>query len=288
MRLGIGTAQFGSQYGVTNTTGQVERIEALQIIEKAFSKGILDIDTAPSYGKAEKTIGKSHLKDKFRVTTKTIKHNSSIITPQVTQQVIDGVNNSLDAMKLKSCYALLLHDISDLKKPGFESLLSALVELKLKGKIKKIGVSAYYVDEVVLASELMTLDIVQVPLNVANQDFLEENTLKSLKASGVEIHARSVFLQGALLATRNQLPKKLELLSEKADQLALIASKLNLTPTQLCLEFIRQTKLVDVAIVGVNSEDHLSHLEQNFFTSSRVDWERFKISNKKLTDPNYW
>ena len=206
----------------------------------------------------------------------------------MTQQVIDGFYNSLKSLKLESCYALLIHDISDLTKPGFEVLLSALKELKSSGKVKKLGVSAYYVNEIELASDLMELDIIQVPLNVANQDFLETNTLKLLKANGVEIHARSVFLQGALLATQNQLPKKLELLSEKAKQLALVASKMDVTPSQLCLEFIKQTQLVDTAIVGVNSIFHLFQLHEDNKISLDVDWDSLKITGTRLTNPNYW
>lgn len=289
MRLGIGTAQFGFQYGVTNTTGQLGKDEALQILDAAFSKGIMDIDTSPSYEQAENTIGKFHLKDKVRVITKTIKHNASVITPEIIQRVINGVDTSLKALGLERCYALLIHDIADLSKPGFNSLLSALMELKLSGKVQKLGVSAYYVNEIELASELMELDIVQVPLSVANQDFLKKDTLKQLKSTGVEIHARSVFLQGTLLAGQNQLPKKLYYLSETARQVKSIASKLAITPTQLCLEFIQQTKLVDVAIVGVNCTDHLSDFEQfSPVSSTKVDWDSFKISDTRLTNPSYW
>ena len=51
------TAQFGLHYGVTNTTGQMDKDKAIQILEAAISKGTFDIDTSPSYGKAEKVIG---------------------------------------------------------------------------------------------------------------------------------------------------------------------------------------------------------------------------------------
>ena len=53
-RLGIGTAQFGSNYGISNTNGKVSKIEVAKILENASKSKISLIDTATSYGSCEK------------------------------------------------------------------------------------------------------------------------------------------------------------------------------------------------------------------------------------------
>ena len=64
----IGTAQFGSNYGVTNKTGQLSFSEIKKIIYEASKQNINFFDTSPTYGNAENKLGKS------------LKLNSKIIT----------------------------------------------------------------------------------------------------------------------------------------------------------------------------------------------------------------
>ena len=56
-KLAIGTVQFGMPYGIANSTGQVSRDEAYQILKIAYVKGIHTIDTARGYGESEAVIG---------------------------------------------------------------------------------------------------------------------------------------------------------------------------------------------------------------------------------------
>ena len=72
MRLGIGTAQFGFDYGITNHTGKVPEKDAHRIISMGLEYGIVDVDTAPSYGTAEEVLGQHPLKKNLKITTKTV------------------------------------------------------------------------------------------------------------------------------------------------------------------------------------------------------------------------
>ena len=49
-RLILGTAQWGSRYGVSNTQGMTSEREIAKILDKAFASGISLLDTAPDYG----------------------------------------------------------------------------------------------------------------------------------------------------------------------------------------------------------------------------------------------
>ena len=53
----LGTATFGTSYGVANKGIKLKRQTVREIIETAQSLGINDFDTAPAYGGAEILLG---------------------------------------------------------------------------------------------------------------------------------------------------------------------------------------------------------------------------------------
>ena len=53
-KLALGTAQLGMNYGLTNKSGKVNKVEAFKILENAYSNGIMVLDTASSYGSGKK------------------------------------------------------------------------------------------------------------------------------------------------------------------------------------------------------------------------------------------
>ena len=53
----LGTAQFGSNYGVGTLKGNLYNSnKSLNLLKKAYSMGIRNLDTAPSYGNATEII----------------------------------------------------------------------------------------------------------------------------------------------------------------------------------------------------------------------------------------
>ena len=79
-KVGLGAAQWGLDYGISNTAGKSSKKEVRKILELASSAGIGIIDTASIYGDSEKIIGKSNLNE-FKIVTKT---NPSLIRPNKT------------------------------------------------------------------------------------------------------------------------------------------------------------------------------------------------------------
>src|SRR6201994_1527154 len=72
-RIGLGTVQFGTDYGISNTAGQVPASEVSLILASARRAGIGVIDTAASYGSAEEAIGRAlRDADRFRIVTKAL------------------------------------------------------------------------------------------------------------------------------------------------------------------------------------------------------------------------
>ena len=63
-KICIGTAQFGSKYGISNLYGKTKRAEAKKIIHLAKLNQINFFDTANDYGESQKIIGSSNSKNK--------------------------------------------------------------------------------------------------------------------------------------------------------------------------------------------------------------------------------
>src|SRR5476649_2394250 len=164
---------------------------------KARSCGLSVIDTVCQYGESELVLGRwrDELAN-FDVITKTPNFSSEQITPSDAQQLRLTFQRSLRLMGLDSIGGLLIHDGANLLLPGGERLYEELLRLKKEGYVRRIGISGYSGDVVEKIVGTFSLDLVQLPVNLLDRRLTEGGTLSRLAASGVEIHARSAFLQG--------------------------------------------------------------------------------------------
>jgi len=55
----LGTAQFGSCYGIANKTGRLSQAMVTDIVRQAWGQGIDRFDTAQDYGDSEVFLGKA-------------------------------------------------------------------------------------------------------------------------------------------------------------------------------------------------------------------------------------
>ena len=57
MKIVLGTAQFGLEYGIANKKGRIQKNEAREILHYARENGIHLLDTAINYGGSEQILG---------------------------------------------------------------------------------------------------------------------------------------------------------------------------------------------------------------------------------------
>ncbi len=208
-KLGLGTVQFGINYGINSEFGKVKSNEVVKILNFAQSKKINYLDTAPSYGDSEKVLG-TNKKFDFKVITKTRHFKNDHITERDLDFLDLDFNNSLSNLKSDNIYGLLVHNADDLLKPGAEKLIERLEEYRNKGKLLKFGVSVYEPTQLTNILDLFDIDLVQLPLNILDKRMIETEMLTVLDQKGIEVHARSVFLQGLLLMDSEDRPKKFD------------------------------------------------------------------------------
>ena len=196
MKLGLGTVQFGCNYGISNQKGQVSPLEVEKILNFAYEQGIDTMDTANMYGNSEEVLGRFNL-DNFKVVTKTTKVNLALDENENLNRFKDAFYASQKKLGYIKLHGLMFHESMDLLGKCGSKLWDLLCDFKEKEYVEKIGVSVYYPETLMEIIDKFNIDIVQLPLNMLDQRFIY--LLKELKQKGIEIHTRSTFLQGLLL-----------------------------------------------------------------------------------------
>jgi aryl-alcohol dehydrogenase-like predicted oxidoreductase len=204
-RLGLGTAQFGLDYGITNQAGQVPQQEVRAILRAAEEAGINMLDTAHLYGESEEAIGRCAGANSFSIVTKTPKFQGQA-ADRAAAQLRTAFQASLDKLGRQHVRGLLFHDAGDLLGPLGPSLWEEMRRMKAADRVERIGVSVYEGAEIDAVLDRFAVDIVQLPWNPVDNRLETGRQLEKLAAAGVEVHARSLFLQGLLLQPAEKIP----------------------------------------------------------------------------------
>lgn len=281
MKIGLGTVQWGLDYGIANTHGIPSDEVLTSIIDLANKAGINMFDTATQYGEAEKRVGQFSNLEHIIVTK-----IGNFSTNKCLNQQLD---NSFNHLQRQNIYGCLFHDVDELI--NNTDLWRELLVYKEEGRINKIGYSLYEPQELIdLLEAGLHPDIVQFPYSILDRKF--EPYFDLLKKKGVEIHVRSVFLQGLYFKNPEQLSNKLLILKPVLSELQNISKQNNLDISELCLDFIRQNCKIDYAVIGVESEDQLREVSQ--VKNCNLNWDiiletldSYNIK-KELLNPSNW
>lgn len=283
MKLAIGTAQFGLNYGIANASGIVPVLEVEKIIALARLRKIDVIDTAILYGDSEKILGQVGVAD-FKVVSKLPKINK-----QPNESIFDWVKfeveKSLSRLKVNDLYALLLHYPYDLDGHNGDQLYEALNILKKLKYIQKFGVSIYSQKEISYLDRY-AFDLVQVPTNPFNRIFL--NSFSALKDKNIEIHVRSIFLQGLLLMSKNQLPDNFLQYRQHFNKWHDWLASNDITAIEACVRFSSGLSNVSNYIVGVDGYEQFKEIVEKSELGPINLPESLTIDDEKLINPNNW
>jgi hypothetical protein len=284
-KFALGTVQFGMQYGIANKTGQVDFNKAKDILNLAKKIGINTLDTAISYGDSEKNLGKIGINN-FKVITKLPilpKENNDI-----KKWIFDQTKNSLDRLKLKKIYCLLLHRPIQQNKKYVKLLRDGLEMLKKLKIVEKIGVSIYSTNELKIINQLYEVDLIQAPFNLIDRRLYATGWLDKLKSMGVEVHVRSIFLQGLLLMKKNNIPtqfsKWLPLWNKWHDW----QEQNSISATQACISFINRFPQIDKIVVGVESRKQLKQIFEMSKKNCDYNFPDLSCNDENLINPSKW
>ena len=282
-KLILGTAQFGMNYGVANRGGQVSVEEVLRIIEVAQRAGIRTLDTAQSYGTSEEIIGSCLGKlrhREFDVITKVSDNSMSI-----DQRVRECFEKTTVSPKVVLAHSAALFSDS--------SFQTAVGQFRSQARNIKIGVSLYGEKEIkqVMRARFPP-EIVQLPLNILDSSLYQSGVIDEIKMRNIEVHARSVFLQGLFYLSLREVSDQLPAAIPYLKYLAKASKKSMLTIAELSLLWVTSLESVDRVLVGVDNctqlLSHLKTLEKDVDPESYARALSLECENERVLNPSLW
>lgn len=183
----LGTANFVKPYGVLSDGKSLSSKTASEVLSYAKSKGLSGLDTALGYGNLTEVVPPQDLQG-LRIITKI--------------SVLDEVNDAIQKLSATQIpyYGILIHDPQNLAQVSAEQIQELMTGLKSAFPQAKLGISIYEPEELYAFALYFMPDLIQIPLNPFNQMCKTDPFVEFIKSNKIEVHARSLFLQGVLLA----------------------------------------------------------------------------------------
>lgn len=254
-RIGLGTVQFGLDYGISNAGGKVSDREISGILARAKLLGLDLIDTAIAYGDSEQRLGSVGVAD-WRVVTKLPALDTA--REWTVGDIVHLVEGSLQRLGLRKLDAILLHRPEQLCSDLGPTLRAALHQCRKDGLVGRVGMSVYGPEDCLKHLDWDDLGLVQAPLNILDRRMIESGLVQQLRARGIALHVRSVFLQGLLLMDAGARPGRFGRWQSVWSVWHGWLDLHGLTPLQACVRHALSVPDVERLIIGVTSATELS------------------------------
>jgi len=279
----LGTASWGNEYGLFNSTG-VGADAAKSILKIAYSGGVNTLDTAPAYGDSEAVLGGCDL-TQLSLYTK--------IDPESWDRGSDyayiQLRDSLRTLGIESLRGLTFHSAeSFLGDP--KRAMDFVSRIRAEGLAKNWGVSVYDPSQALEVMRFTAPDYIQAPVSLLDRRFLACSFLEKIEEMGVGLQGRSIFLQGLLLRSPNQIPGQFKPWVGLFSRYSSSAWKQGLSRLQFALMSVLQHPAIQTAVVGVNEESHIRELV-TALSGGEMELSLNEIESStdlNLIDPRKW
>jgi aryl-alcohol dehydrogenase-like predicted oxidoreductase len=225
--LSFGTVSLGVDYGIAapEAFGHPSEDEAIDLVRAAVDRGITLIDTAPSYGEAERIVGRAVGRDaRAIIATKVTFPSVAAADPRVgagghmgppLQQAVNAsVESSLRALDRDVLDIVQIHNATR-EMIEARAMTDALLDAKRRGLVRVLGASVYDTDAALAAIRSGEYGVLQVAFNALDQRMMRE-VIPAANAAGVGVVVRSALLKGVLTPKVQWLPAPLGALRESA------------------------------------------------------------------------
>ena len=284
-KIVIGTANFNQSYGLLSHNVKEHQIK--KILKLCRSKKIQYFDTSSSYKSAQNYLSNFTNKNS-KIITKLPPIKLSKSKKEIKKWIDSQLSKTFVKLKTKTIYALILHRPEILLSKKGQFIFDVLNSFKKKGKIKKIGVSVYDFDLLKKIIKKYKIDIAQVPFSVFDQRLKYQKNFKNYYGK-IEIHCRSIFLQGLIFKTINNLPVRLKNYKKTWVEWKKFLIKNKISPMNAALEFlIENKKFYSKIVVGLENSSQLNEILAFKSLKKKFNFTSFHIKEKKIKKPNFF
>ena len=267
VRLALGGAQFGLDYGVVNHAGKPSAAQVFEILRWAVGKGVSIVDTARAYGDSELVIGDAlnslGLVEKVSIVTKldplSYLGDGTCPDDELCVVVDRSIQKSMAALRLSRLETLMLHRWEH-RHWNRGALWRHLLHWRGNGGIDRLGASVSSPAEALEALADEDVGALQLPFNLLDQRWLSPEFQSARMARrDVVVYARSAYLQGLLIASHDAWPNLRGVdASGIVAQVERLAVSFNRSgKDDLALAFVRAQGWLDVVVVGAESLDQV-------------------------------
>jgi aryl-alcohol dehydrogenase-like predicted oxidoreductase len=228
----------------------------------------------------------------FRIVTKTPKFAEASSAEQAVDWLKNFFERSLQHLERGTVHGLLFHDADDLLGPFGDRLWQAMEEFAAVGQVTRIGVSIYDGAQVDTALDRYPIGIVQLPWNPVDHRLVNGGQLGRLAAEGVEVHARSLFLQGLLLEEPARIPVRFAPIAAAAARMRSAFDTAGLTMLEGIMALASRQAEIHRFICGVTTahelEDIVRAVEKVAALQAPVDFSPPRDLDPRLLNPARW
>lgn len=294
----LGTVQLGLTYGLGEHSEKPTEEAAFEILDKAVDLGVNTLDTANNYGDSEAVIGrwltkcKAEGKELPHIVTKIgpLKHGSYDILRDDVMYQLEGCMKRLCVDKVD---CLMLHNYEDYAEDR-DAMQKIFAEIKAQGLYDYSAISAYsHHDYGVIAES--GFDATQIPLNVFDWGQIENGGLQKLADSGMMIFTRSVFLQGLVFHTPEDLDPRMDFCFPHLKRFIELYKEFELSPAALALSFVLSLPGVTQAVMGCDTTEQVESNCKLFdqtvkLTDGQMDklHDAFRSIDPRVINPGMW
>lgn len=279
-KLGLGTAQFGLDYAPCAPRGRSPEAEAGDILQIAARARIPLLDAASGFGRAETVLGQKMPRPcPFKVVLRTARADRGADFVEAEARA------SLARLGLDTAYAILVQSAGDLFGPHGPALWDRLKRLRDDGLVQRIGVSVYASDDPKGVARRFRPDIIQAPASLLDQRLISDGTLAGLSGQGVEVHLRSIFLQGMLFLPAHRMPAHLQSASKSLSRVRRMIAEGRSDPLQAALGWALSRPEAAHVVVGVTTAAELQAvLAAAAAPPPELDWEEMALDDLSALD----
>lgn len=288
MRIVLGTANFGTNYGLRGAGQKTPYVDfkiATEIVASAAEIGIVEIDSALAYGPSQEWISKLAEGSKFLVNSKIIWQGTGYLKDYESSlaQIRD---------ELGSCNLHLLQWHNWEKGTSSRQDYFNLHTLLDQRQELIFGVTTYGPSPVDDALSIDAFSSIQLEYNILNQSALK-SFLNFPGVNRPSLYIRSVLLQGLL--SDSSLPENLRshILRQKIEQIQELAHEWNMSTQELAIRSVANLAKECAIVLGAESGEQLQDMN-GYIGNGPLPLElaelvsRLDSSSEPEVDPRNW
>ena len=284
MQLALGTVQFGLAYGIAGRSTPVAEPEVRTILEDAAARGVRLLDTAAAYGDIEERLAHLARGLPLRIVSKVQAIPDDLAPEQAAALAVASARRS-QARLGDALSGLMLHRAQDATGARGAAVVHALGRwADAQGVV--LGVSCYGPDEALALQRQRRLPLTQLPGNALDQRVANASTVAALQ--GVEVHLRSVFLQGLLLMPPAAALARLPAAATALQRWHAWCASQGLGPLSAALAVVKSFAAVSTVVVGVDSLAQWRAIADAWQASPAIAAPQLASSQADIIDPRQW